>query len=158
MRLLRVPPSRRVWIFDLDNTLYPLETEFMTLIEGRMTDFMEKVTGLPRDEAGAIQKKYYHEHGTTLAGLMASFEQARPGGSNAQALHYFDQAIALAGGVAAAPLVAKAEGVAQPGGDRAGFEALLRQALAVAASHPDLQNAVMRERAEWLLDSADDLF
>lgn len=60
------------WLFDLDNTLYPVETEFMTLIEGRMTDFMEKVTGLPRDEARAVQKKYYHEHGTTLAGLMAN--------------------------------------------------------------------------------------
>ena len=59
------------WLFDLDNTLYPVETEFMTLIEGRMTDFMEKVTGLPRDEARAIQKKYYHAHGTTLAGLIA---------------------------------------------------------------------------------------
>jgi putative hydrolase of the HAD superfamily len=59
------------WLFDLDNTLYPIETEFMTLIEGRMTDFMEKVTGLPRDEARAIQKKYYHAHGTTLAGLIA---------------------------------------------------------------------------------------
>jgi putative hydrolase of the HAD superfamily len=60
------------WLFDLDNTLYPVETEFMTLIEGRMTDFMETVTGLPRDEARAIQKAYYHEHGTTLAGLMAN--------------------------------------------------------------------------------------
>lgn len=59
------------WLFDLDNTLYPVETEFMTLIEGRMTDFMEKVTGLPREEARAIQKKYYHAHGTTLAGLIA---------------------------------------------------------------------------------------
>jgi putative hydrolase of the HAD superfamily len=59
------------WLFALDNTLYPVETEFMTLIEGRMTDFMEKVTGLPRDEARAIQKKYYHAHGTTLAGLIA---------------------------------------------------------------------------------------
>ena len=59
------------WLFDLDNTLYPAETGFMKLIEGRMTDFMEKVTGLPRDEARAIQKKYYHAHGTTLAGLIA---------------------------------------------------------------------------------------
>ncbi len=62
------------WLFDLDNTLYPVETEFMTLIEGRMTDFMEKVTGLPRDEARAIQKKYYHAHGTTLAGLMMNHD------------------------------------------------------------------------------------
>ena len=59
------------WLFDLDNTLYPAESEYMALIEGKMTDFMERATGLPRDEARAIQKKYDHEHGTTLAGLMA---------------------------------------------------------------------------------------
>ena len=59
------------WLFDLDNTLYPAECEYMALIEGKMTDFMERETGLPRDQARAIQKKYYHEHGTTLAGLMA---------------------------------------------------------------------------------------
>lgn len=59
------------WLFDLDNTLYPAETEFMALIEGRMTDFVEKAVGLPREEARAIQKRYYTEHGTTLAGLMA---------------------------------------------------------------------------------------
>ncbi len=60
------------WLFDLDNTLYPIESEVMTLVAGRMTDFMEKVTGLPRDQARAIQKTYYEEHGTTLAGLMAN--------------------------------------------------------------------------------------
>jgi putative hydrolase of the HAD superfamily len=60
-----------VWLFDLDNTLYPAECEFMGLIEARMTDFMERETGLPRDEARALQKRYFHEHGTTLAGLIA---------------------------------------------------------------------------------------
>jgi putative hydrolase of the HAD superfamily len=59
------------WLFDLDNTLYPAESEYMALIEGKMTDFMERATGLPREEARAIQKRYYTEHGTTLAGLMA---------------------------------------------------------------------------------------
>jgi putative hydrolase of the HAD superfamily len=59
------------WLFDLDNTLYPAECEYMALIEGKMTDFMERQTGLPRAEARAIQKRYYSEHGTTLAGLMA---------------------------------------------------------------------------------------
>jgi putative hydrolase of the HAD superfamily len=63
-----------VWLFDLDNTLYPLESDFMLLIQDRMTDFMERETGLPRDEARAIQKRYYHQHGTTLAGLMAHHE------------------------------------------------------------------------------------
>jgi predicted anti-sigma-YlaC factor YlaD len=93
-----------------------------------------------------------------LAGLMGSFEAARPGGSSAQAMRYFDQAIALGGSRNAGPLVAKAEGVALPAGDRAAFESLLRQALTVSQQQPDIQNAVMRERARWLLSSADDLF
>jgi putative hydrolase of the HAD superfamily len=60
------------WLFDLDNTLYPLDVEFMSLIEGRMTDFVARETSLPRPEAYALQKTYLHEHGTTLAGLMAN--------------------------------------------------------------------------------------
>ena len=60
------------WLFDLDNTLYPPEAEFMSLIEGRMTQFVARETGLPRAEAFALQKRYLNEHGTTLAGLMAN--------------------------------------------------------------------------------------
>jgi putative hydrolase of the HAD superfamily len=60
------------WLFDLDNTLYPAECEFMLLVEGRMTEFVARETGLPRPQALALQKKYLHEHGTTLAGLMAN--------------------------------------------------------------------------------------
>ena len=58
------------WLFDLDNTLYPEESGFMSSVEGRMTSFVEKVTGLPRDEAFALQKAYLAEHGLTLKGLM----------------------------------------------------------------------------------------
>jgi putative hydrolase of the HAD superfamily len=61
-----------VWVFDLDNTLYPAECEYMALIEGRMTDFVIRQTGLDWDAARALQKSYFHEHGTTLAGLMAN--------------------------------------------------------------------------------------
>jgi len=60
------------WLFDLDNTLYPPEAEFMSLIEGRMTAFVARETGLPREQAFALQKRYLSEHGTTLAGLMAN--------------------------------------------------------------------------------------
>ena len=59
-----------VWLFDLDNTLYPAESGFMGDVERRMTEFVVKVTGLPRDEAFALQKKYLAEHGLTLGGLM----------------------------------------------------------------------------------------
>jgi putative hydrolase of the HAD superfamily len=61
-----------VWLFDLDNTLYPPETEFMGLIEKRMTGVVARETGLPPAEALALQKRYLREHGTTLAGLMAN--------------------------------------------------------------------------------------
>jgi hypothetical protein len=30
--------------------------------------------------------------------------------------------------------------------------------LAVSIAHPDMQNVVMRERAQWLLGNVDDLF
>lgn len=60
------------WLFDLDNTLYPQECELMSLVADRMTLFVARRTGLPREEAFALQKLYLHEHGTTLAGLMAN--------------------------------------------------------------------------------------
>ncbi len=93
-----------------------------------------------------------------LASLMGSFESARPGGSTRQAEAYFDLAIAASAGRSAGPWVAKAETLALAAGDRASFDALLRQAIAIATAHPNLANAVMRERAQWLIDSADDRF
>ncbi|MBW8881016.1 MAG: HAD-IA family hydrolase [Asticcacaulis sp.] len=59
------------WVFDLDQTLYPHEAEVMALIEGKMTAFVARETGMPYSEAFALQKRYLSEHGTTLAGLMA---------------------------------------------------------------------------------------
>jgi putative hydrolase of the HAD superfamily len=58
------------WLFDLDNTLYPAESGFMREIEGRMTAYVQKVTGLARDEAFKLQKSYLAEHGLTLTGLI----------------------------------------------------------------------------------------
>jgi putative hydrolase of the HAD superfamily len=60
----------RTWLFDLDNTLYPAESGLMGEIVSRMTDYVMRVTGLPRDEAHALQKSYLAEHGLTLVGLM----------------------------------------------------------------------------------------
>ena len=93
-----------------------------------------------------------------LASLMGSFETSRPGGSRDLALIYFDQAIAASAGNSAGPFVAKAEGIALPAGDRVAFEALLQQALLASDARRDLQNEVMRERAQWLLETAGDLF
>ncbi len=59
------------WLFDLDNTLYPASSGFMAQIETRMTGYVERVTGLPRDDAYRLQKKYLADYGLTLGGLVA---------------------------------------------------------------------------------------
>jgi len=61
----------RTWIFDLDNTLYPASADLFGLIDARMTGFIQELLGLGWDEARALQKDYFHNHGTTLSGLMA---------------------------------------------------------------------------------------
>ena len=58
------------WMFDLDNTLYPLETGLAVDISERITRYVERLTALPRDEARALQKHYLDQHGLTLKGLM----------------------------------------------------------------------------------------
>lgn len=63
--------DRTVWVFDLDNTLYPAECDLFAEIDQRMTDFVARFLRLPREEARATQKRYYAEHGTTLNGLMS---------------------------------------------------------------------------------------
>jgi putative hydrolase of the HAD superfamily len=59
------------WIFDLDNTLYPAECDLFAQVDQRMGEFIAKYLDLPFAEARSIQKAYYREYGTTLAGLMA---------------------------------------------------------------------------------------
>jgi putative hydrolase of the HAD superfamily len=58
------------WVFDLDNTLYPRECNLFAQIDLLISDYMVGITGLPYDQARALQKSYYLEHGTTLHGLM----------------------------------------------------------------------------------------
>lgn len=97
----------------------------------------------------------------SLTSLLGTFEAARPGGSPAQALAYFDRAIAQSAGRSAGALLAKAEGYAQPGGDKELFASLLQQVLAIkdeAGSPLTTQNEVMRRRARWLQERIDDLF
>lgn len=59
------------WIFDLDNTLYPPACDLFAQIDARMTEFIGAYLKLDAAEAKRVQKDFYVEHGTTLAGLMA---------------------------------------------------------------------------------------
>jgi putative hydrolase of the HAD superfamily len=58
------------WVFDLDNTLYPASCSLFPQIDIRMRDFIADALGLTPVKAHALQKAYYHKHGTTLRGLM----------------------------------------------------------------------------------------
>lgn len=60
----------RDWIFDLDNCLYPASTELFALIDERMGAYIQRLLGCSANEAKMVQKAHFHEHGTTLAGLM----------------------------------------------------------------------------------------
>jgi putative hydrolase of the HAD superfamily len=62
------------WVFDLDNTLYPHHIDLFAQIDRNMTAYVANILGLDHDEARALQKKYYYDHGTTLAGLMMHHE------------------------------------------------------------------------------------
>lgn len=59
------------WVFDLDNTLYPHHSNLFSQIDVKMTDYFTALLQVPREEARALQKKYYREYGTSLQGLMA---------------------------------------------------------------------------------------
>ena len=59
------------WIFDLDNSLYPASADLFALIDIRMGEYIQRLLACDAVEARRVQKSYFHEHGTTLAGLMA---------------------------------------------------------------------------------------
>ncbi|MEA3062409.1 MAG: putative hydrolase of the superfamily [Sphingomonadales bacterium] len=65
-------PLRHVdaWIFDLDNSLYPASANLFELIDVRMGQFIQQLVGCDPVEARRVQKGYFRDHGTTLAGLM----------------------------------------------------------------------------------------
>ena len=58
------------WIFDLDNCLYPASTGLFALIDERMGGYIQRLLDCDPAEARRVQKAHFHEHGTTLAGLM----------------------------------------------------------------------------------------
>ena len=62
------------WVFDLDNTLYPHHSNLFSQIDVKMTAYVSEFLQLGRDEARALQKQLYKEHGTTLNGLMARYD------------------------------------------------------------------------------------
>jgi len=113
------------------------------------------------DRALALDESY---DAGAIHTFLITFEMSRrsqAGDPVARAKAHFDRAMELAQGRSAAPLVAYAEAVCVQKQDRATFEALLRQALAInpdAYPQQRLANLIAQHRARWLLSRSDDLF
>jgi putative hydrolase of the HAD superfamily len=60
----------RVWVFDLDNTLYPSACNLFAEVDHRMGAFIAQHLDVPLEHAKYLQKRYYHDYGTTLTGLI----------------------------------------------------------------------------------------
>src|SRR3546814_18806684 len=67
-----MPPLDHIdsWIFDLDNTLYAPSAKLFDLIDERMGAFIMRLLNVDAAHARRVQKQYFHDHGTTMAGLM----------------------------------------------------------------------------------------
>ncbi len=94
------------WVFDLDNTLYPPEMALFPQVNAKMSAWVMDLLGLPREAADALRHRYYVDHGTTLAGLMA--HHAMPPDDYLVAVHDIDFSVlspdpALADAIAALP-------------------------------------------------------
>ncbi len=58
------------WVFDLDNTLYHPELAIFDKIDAKMGQYIARLLQVDMLEARKVQKNYFREYGTTLAGLM----------------------------------------------------------------------------------------
>ena len=99
----------------------------------------------------------------SIHSFLISYEMVRQGATGEpwqRARKHFDRAVELSQGGQAGPYVAYAESVSIPREDRAEFEKLLGQALAIDPDkRPEwrLANLIYQRRARWLLDRVDKL-
>lgn len=63
------------WVFDLDETLYPPHASLFPQIERRMVAWIMRILDVSEAEADRLRARWWHDHGTTLAGLMREHGQ-----------------------------------------------------------------------------------
>lgn len=61
---------RRVWLFDLDNTLHDANPHIFPHINRSMRQYIERHLGVDENEATRIRQHYWVRYGATLLGLM----------------------------------------------------------------------------------------
>lgn len=62
--------DRQVWVFDLDNTLYPSSARLFDQINVLMTAFIVRAVGVEHAHADRLRVDYWRAYGATLTGLI----------------------------------------------------------------------------------------
>ena len=70
MRISSLPPSRRVWIFDLDNTLHDARAHIFPSMHQQINRYLQRHYGVDEAGADAMRDGFWRRYGTTLDGLM----------------------------------------------------------------------------------------
>jgi len=73
MRIVRLPPHRRVWIFDLDNTLHDASAGIFPSMHLQINDYIRRHVGVDDAGANALRQQFWQRYGTTLKGLMRHY-------------------------------------------------------------------------------------
>jgi len=70
MRIARLPPFRRVWIFDLDNTLHDARPLILPSMHAQINAYLRREFGVDEEGANEMRRGFWRRYGTTLRGLM----------------------------------------------------------------------------------------
>ncbi|MEW6687931.1 MAG: pyrimidine 5'-nucleotidase [Pseudomonadota bacterium] len=70
MRIVALPPSRRVWVFDLDNTLHDARPHIFPSMHAQMNAYLRRHFDLDEEGANRMRRFFWERYGTTLKGLV----------------------------------------------------------------------------------------
>jgi len=70
VRIARLAPSRRVWIFDLDNTLHDATARIFPAMHGQINAFLRRELSVDEEGANRMRREFWLRYGTTLRGLV----------------------------------------------------------------------------------------
>jgi putative hydrolase of the HAD superfamily len=65
-----LPAARRVWIFDLDNTLHDASARIFPSMHAQINEYLRRHFGLTEEGANEMRRGFWERYGTTLNGLM----------------------------------------------------------------------------------------
>jgi putative hydrolase of the HAD superfamily len=69
MRLIGLPPSRRVWFFDLDNTLHDAQAHIFPSMNAQIGQYLMRRFNIGEADANAMRRGFWEKYGTTMEGL-----------------------------------------------------------------------------------------